>query len=125
MIKTSVMKKIKILVAVIALFGALESGAQNIITSEQVEVAIQVSTTREQLTELRNQLLAQGIKFNYVPKFDANRALSAIRYQLKDSNDNLIGEFNKEAFATVSTNAGFKLQKQNGVFVASCVGNCP
>jgi len=83
------MKTIKlVLFAATFFFGTVAFG-QNIITSNEVNVTINAETSREQLFQLRNELLAVGMDFQYTPQFDQNRKLISISYAVRSTSGNI------------------------------------
>ena len=118
------MKKIKILIASIALFAGIDAAAQNIISADQINVTLNASTSREQLFQIKTDMAAQGVQFNYQPQFNQERVLIAIQYELKDNTGKVLGKLESTSLANPNSNAGFQLNKQNGAFKPSCIGNC-
>lgn len=117
------MKKISLLIATIALFAGIESSAQNIISADQISVSINSSTTRQELYQIRTDMEAQGVLFNYQPEFNQDRVLVAIKYELRDSSK-VLGKYESGPLANPNANAGFRLTKQDGVYAPACIGNC-
>lgn len=118
------MKKITLFIATIALFAGVESSAQNIISADQISVGINSSTTRQELYQIRTDMEAQGVLFNYQPEFNQDRVLVAIKYELRGNNGQILGKYESGPLANPNANAGFRLSKQNGVYTPACIGNC-
>ena len=59
------MKTLRVLFMLCIVALTLPSVAQNIITNDEVFVTISGETTREELAEIRQQLLQAGIDFQY------------------------------------------------------------
>lgn len=114
----------KRILAIFAIFAALTSGAQNIITSDNISVEINGETTREALNTLLGELSAQGINFTYSPQFDNTRKLVAISYRIALSNGTILGEVKQVGLAAPGSKTKFTLAKQDGVFKVTCLDKC-
>lgn len=67
-------------------FGAY---AQNVITATEAHITITGATSRQDLATLRNDLMAQGIDFRYIPNFDAERNLISLDFTVS-ANDGTV-----------------------------------
>ncbi|MFN4885440.1 MAG: hypothetical protein ACK5EW_05465 [Bacteroidota bacterium] len=76
--------------AIFASFLLIGTGmfGQNIINSTEVNVTINSETTREQLFQIRNELLIVGMDFLYTPQFDQNRKLVSLSYSVRSTTGN-------------------------------------
>jgi hypothetical protein len=110
------MKTLRSLLVAAAVFVGSNLFAQNIINANEVNVTINAETSREQLFQLRNELLAQGLDFQYTPQFDMSRKLVSIAFSIRTvSGGNVVLERSTpQAVATAPV--GFHLTKQNGSF---------
>lgn len=61
-------------------------------SSNTIDITINGQTSREQLAQLRKDLQAQGILFNYAPQFDNERRLTSIQYKVSSTDNVIIGE---------------------------------
>ncbi|MFM7233472.1 MAG: hypothetical protein ACKO7B_18840 [Flavobacteriales bacterium] len=61
-------------------------------SSNTIDITINGQTSREQLAQMRKDLQAQGILFNYAPQFDNQRRLTAIQYKVSTADNVQIGE---------------------------------
>lgn len=81
-------------------------------------------TTREQLAEMRTELLAKGFDFRYSPTFDQELKLVKINVHLVEQGGELKGSFQSNQLQ-----AGHVIRlirnTQEGAEVPFCVGNCP
>ena len=111
------MKTLRSLLVAAALMVGTSVMAQNIITSNEVNLTLSTSTTREQLFQLRNEMIAQGIDFQYTPQFDSNRNLIGIAYSVRTTaGGTVVCQSNNNVNLTASA-AHIHLVKQNGKFV--------
>ncbi len=115
----------KNLILTAAMFGfILCAGAQQVITSEEVKVGITGETSREDLMHLRQDMLVQGVDFQYNPVFDMQRKLIGISVMVK------AGEVEGQAEVKDLNQPGkamvIHLQKNTeGKFAITCLGKCP
>lgn len=119
------MKKVRIIIASLAILMSGSLFAQNVITSENISITINGTTSREQLWQLRQDLQAQGVDFQYTPRFDNERKLISIQYTVKRADGTLLGTAGNDQLANPSQNSKIVLTKENDKFVSTCVGNCP
>ena len=91
--------------------------AQNIVTSNEVNLTLSTTTSREQLFQLRNDMIAQGLDFQYTPQFDANRILIGISYSVRTTTGGLVVCQSNNNVNLTATSAHIHLVKQNGKFV--------
>ena len=91
--------------------------AQNIVTSNEVNLTLSSTTTREQLFQLRNEMIAQGLDFQYTPRFDANRTLIGISYSVRTTTGGAIVCQSNDNVNLTASSAHIHLVKQNGNFV--------
>jgi len=111
------MKTLRSLLVAAALTIGTSVMAQNIITSNEVSLTLSTTTTREQLFQLRNDLIAQGLDFQYTPQFDANRTLIGITYSVRTTTGGLVVCKSNNNVNLTATSAHIHLVKQNGKFV--------
>jgi hypothetical protein len=69
-----------------ALGLTLDSAAQ----SQDVNVAISNETSREQLWEIRNDLAAEGLNFEYHPLFNNERVLTGITIKVSNNDGQVL-----------------------------------
>ena len=111
------MKTLRSLLVVAALTVGTTVMAQNIVSSTEVNLTLSTTTTREQLFQLREEMIAQGLDFQYTPQFDANRALIGIAYSVRTTTGGVvICQSNNNVNLTAAA-AHIHLVKQNGNFV--------
>lgn len=110
------MKTLRSLLVVAALLIGANLFAQNIINANEVNVTINAETSREQLFQLRNDLLAQGLDFQYTPQFDATRKLVSIAYSVRTVTGGNVVLERLTPQPVASAPVGFHLTKQNGSF---------
>jgi hypothetical protein len=111
------MKTLRSLLVAAALIMGSSVMAQNIVTSNEVNITLSSTTTREQLFQLRNDMIAQGLDFQYTPKFDANRNLIGISYSVRATTGGLVVCQSNSNVNLTATSAHIHLVKQNGKFV--------
>ncbi|MBL7941806.1 MAG: hypothetical protein JNM00_03520 [Flavobacteriales bacterium] len=115
------MKTLILIAAFVGLFNA--ANAQNVITSEEVKIAITSETTREDLMQLRQQLFAQGIDFQYNPMFDGQRKLTGISLQIKTGD--VEGQAENKNLNQIGQVMSIHLVKDSeGKFGIECLGKC-
>ena len=119
------MKKVRIIIAALAILMGGSLFAQNVITSDNISITINGTTTREQLWQLRQDMQVQGIDFQYTPRFDNERKLISIQYTVKRADGTLLGTAGNDQLANPAQNSKIVLAKENDKFVSTCVGNCP
>ena len=119
------MKKVRIIIADLAILMGGSLFAQNVITSDNISITINGTTTREQLWQLRQDMQVQGIDFQYTPRFDNERKLISIQYTVKRADGTLLGTAGNDQLANPAQNSKIVLTKENDKFVSTCVGNCP
>ena len=119
------MKKVRIIIAALAILMGGSLFAQNVITSDNISIIINGTTTREQLWQLRQDMQVQGIDFQYTPRFDNERKLISIQYTVKRADGTLLGTAGNDQLANPAQNSKIVLTKENDKFVSTCVGNCP
>jgi len=119
------MKKVRIIIAALAILMGGSLFAQNVITSDNISITINGTTTREQLWQLRQDMQVQGIDFQYTPRFDNERKLISIQYTVKRADGTLLGSAGNDQLANPAQNSKIVLTKENDKFVSTCVGNCP
>ncbi len=119
------MKKVRIIIAALAILMGGSLFAQNVITSDNISITINGTTTREQLWQLRQDMQVQGIDFQYTPRFDNERKLISIQYTVKRADGTLLGTAGNDQLANPAQNSKIVLTKENEKFVSTCVGNCP
>ena len=119
------MKKVRIIIAALAILMGGSLFAQNVITSDNISITINGTTTREQLWQLRQDMQVQGIDFQYTPRFDNERKLISIQYTVKRADGTLLGTARNDQLANPAQNSKIVLTKENDKFVSTCVGNCP
>lgn len=119
------MKKVRIIIAALAILMGGSLFAQNVITSDNISITINGTTTREQLWQLRQDMQVQGIDFQYTPRFDNERKLISIQYTVKRADGTLLGTAGNDQLANQAQNSKIVLTKENEKFVSTCVGNCP
>ena len=119
------MKKVRIIIAALAILMGGTLFAQNVITSDNISITINGTTTREQLWQLRQDMQVQGIDFQYTPRFDNERKLISIQYTVKRADGTLLGTAGNDQLANPAQNSKIVLTKENDKFVSTCVGNCP
>jgi len=119
------MKKVRIIIAALAILMGGSLFAQNVITSDNISITINGTTTREQLWQLRQDMQVQGIDFQYTPRFDNERKLISIQYTVKRADGTLLGTAGNDQLANPAQNSKIVLTKENDKFVSTCVGNCP
>ncbi len=119
------MKKVRIILAALAILMGGSLFAQNVITSDNISITINGTTTREQLWQLRQDMQVQGIDFQYTPRFDNERKLISIQYTVKRADGTLLGTAGNDQLANPAQNSKIVLTKENDKFVSTCVGNCP
>lgn len=112
----------KRLLAVLA-FAALTAGASAQSTPQDFDFDITGETSREQLSELRQQLGELGYDFSYQPSFDLDLKLTTIVVKLVE----MEGEF-KAGYETSQLQAGevvtLRRQTDEEGKVTFCVGHC-
>jgi len=111
------MKTLRSLLVAAALTIGSSVMAQNIISSNEVNLTISSTTTREQLFQLRTDLIGQGLDFQYTPQFDANRNLIGIAYTVRTTTGGLVVCQSNNNVNLTATSAHIHLVKQNGKFV--------
>jgi hypothetical protein len=111
------MKTLRSLLVAAALTIGSSVMAQNIISNNEVNLTISSTTTREQLFQLRTDLIAQGLDFQYTPQFDANRNLIGIAYTVRTTTGGLVVCQSNNNVNLTATSAHIHLVKQNGKFV--------
>lgn len=111
------MKTLRSLLVAAAIFAGTSGIAQNIVSSNEVNLTLSTSTTREQLFQLRNEMITQGLDFQYTPQFDANRVLIGISYSVQTTAGGLVVCQSKNNVNLTATTAHIHLVKQNGKFV--------
>lgn len=116
------MNKIKTLLIAFFLGCTFAISAQNNITSTEAHFAINGSTSREGLVELRTQLLAQGFDFRYSPKFDNQRHLVGIKYTITANDGALHGEGEHMALHNQNASITIHMNKSAGTYTADKVG---
>jgi hypothetical protein len=119
------MKKVRIIIAALAILMGGSLFAQNVITSDNISITINGTTTREQLWQLRQDMQVQGIDFQYTPRFDNERKLISIQYTVKRADGTLLGTAGNDQLANPAQKSKIVLTKENEKFVSTCVGNCP
>ncbi len=119
------MKKVRIIIAALAILMGGSLFAQNVITSDNISITINGTTTREQLWQLRQDMQVQGIDFQYTPRFDNERKLISIQYTVKRADGTLLGTAGNDQLANPAQNSKIVLTKENDKFVSTCLGNCP
>lgn len=82
------MKTLQLAIFASFLFIGTSMFGQNIINSTEVNVTINSETTREQLFQIRNELLTVGMDFLYTPQFDQNRKLISLSYSVRSTTGN-------------------------------------
>ncbi|MDZ4823526.1 MAG: hypothetical protein SH856_08710 [Flavobacteriales bacterium] len=117
------MKTLRIFLTLTVMFTGLSVFSQNIITENEVHVVITGETSREDLSQLRAQLHAVGVDFQYTPTFNSDRMLMGIEAKV------ILGESNGTGTNAMLSAPGeyisFKLSKQEGSpFVLDCIGKC-
>jgi hypothetical protein len=85
-------------------------------SSSTIDVTISGQTSREQLAQLRRDLHAQGIVFNYAPQFDNERHLTGIRYKVATADNIQIGEGSHEALQQPGANVTFHVNPSTKTF---------
>jgi len=116
------MNVIKSILLVIFMIGGLAMSAQNIITSTQANVTIDHTTTRESLVQLRTELLAQGIDFRYMPKFDNQRQITSISFTITANDGAITGSGEHHALKNPNASLSFILNKTAGTFTVNSIG---
>ncbi|MEN9942710.1 MAG: hypothetical protein RLZZ91_711 [Bacteroidota bacterium] len=111
------MKTLRSLLVAAALTIGSSVMAQNIVSSNEVNLTLSTSTTREQLFQLRNEMIAQGLDFQYTPQFDANRTLIGISYSVRTTTGGLVVCQSNNNVNLTAAAAHIHLVKQNGNFV--------
>lgn len=118
------MNKVKTLLTAVALLAGTALFAQNTITADAVNVTITGETSREQLWQLRQDLQAQGIDFQYTPRFDNNRKLIGIEYSVKRADGTVLGTASNNQMMNPNASSKIILTKENNKFEATCIGTC-
>jgi hypothetical protein len=111
------MKTLRSLLVVAALAFGSSAIAQNIVSSNEVNLTLSTTTTREQLFQLRSDMIAQGLDFQYTPQFDASRNLIGIAYSVRTTTGGLVVCQSNNTVNLTASAAHIHLVKQNGKFV--------
>ena len=111
------MKTLRSLLVAAALVLGSSVMAQNIVSSNEVNLTLSSTTTREQLFQLRNDMIAQGLDFQYTPQFDSNRNLIGISYAVRTTTGGLVVCQSNNTVNLTAAAAHIHLVKQNGKFV--------
>ena len=111
------MKTLRSLLVAAALVLGSSVMAQNIVSSNEVNLTLSSTTTREQLFQLRNDMIAQGLDFQYTPQFDSNRNLIGISYAVRTTTGGLVVCQSNNTVNLTASAAHIHLVKQNGKFV--------
>ncbi len=117
------MNRFKTLLALIfiAIGGSLS--AQIVNSNGVIAVTIHHETTRLGLSELRTQLLAEGIDFRYIPKFDNNLQLTDIEFTISANNGQLTGSGAHHMMINTSAALIFHVNKTAGTFTVESHGD--
>jgi len=119
------MKIIRIALVAAACFTGSVAFSQNIVNNEQVQVTINGTTSREDLGNLRYQLEALGIEFNYHPQFDNERKLTGIHYKLRYiGQETYFTEQDQQGMQSQHTFTKFHLNKVGNNWNLVCAGAC-
>jgi hypothetical protein len=116
------MKIMKIFIAAILMVVGFNASAQNIITSTEAHITINAQTTREQLSQLRNDLHAQGIDFQYKPSFDGQRHLLGLEYQITANEGAVTGTGHHKTLQNPNSSLTIHVNKTTGTFSQDVVG---
>ena len=85
-------------------------------SSTTIDVTINGQTSREQLAQMRRDLQAQGIFFNYSPRFDNERRLVAIQYKVSTNDQVLLGEGGHADLQHAGANVTFHVNASSKTF---------
>ena len=111
------MKTLRSLLVAAALVMGSSVMAQNIVSSNEVNLTLSTTTTREQLFQLRNDMIALGLDFQYTPQFDSNRNLIGISYAVRTTTGGLVVCQSNNTVNLTASAAHIHLVKHNGKFV--------
>jgi hypothetical protein len=101
---TTTIKKINVMKHLLAALLICMGSALFAQSNSNVDVTISGQTSREQLAQMRKDLLTQGIVFNYAPQFDNERRLMSVQYKFSTSDNVLIGQGSHEALQQAGAN---------------------
>lgn len=119
------MKLIRTVLFSLALVAGIDAYSQQTVTSTEVNVLINGSTSRMDLAQLRTNLDEVGIEFWYNPQFDGQRNLLGLSYRLTDSaTQTVLGEAEVSELQNSSNRTAFILSKSGSSWTAQCVGTC-
>lgn len=119
------MNTIKTLLFAVAMMVSTSVFSQNIISATEVKITINGQTTREQLAQIRTDLLGQGLEFRYQPNFDSERHLIGISYTVVRNSDAVtLGETSVMQLQNPTMKSTFHLVKTGEVFTSQCFGAC-
>lgn len=105
------MKILRNILTALFLVTGISSFAQNIITETEANITITGATTREDLMDLRRDLLTQGFDFRYVPQFDSQRKLISITFTITTNDGNLSGSGEHTALQATGAKLKFVVNK--------------
>jgi|JI10StandDraft_1071094.scaffolds.fasta_scaffold83931_4 ABC-type lipoprotein release transport system permease subunit len=117
------MKSIKLIIVALMLMAGVSMSAQNTITATEAHITINGQTTRENLAQIKSDLNAQGIVFNYAPDFDGQRRLVGLRYSVITNNGELTGEGYHKTLQNPNSKVTFHINKTAGTFSEDIVGD--
>lgn len=117
------MKNIQLLLAAILISTGLSAQSQNVITATEAHVTISGQTTREQLGQVRADLIAQGFKFNYSPEFDGERRLIGLTYTISANDGQLNGAGYHKSLQNPNSSLTIHINKTQGTFSEDVVGD--
>jgi hypothetical protein len=117
------MKSIRTILAAFFVIAGLAASAQNTITANEAHVTITGQTTREQLAQLRADLHAQGMDFQYSPVFNGNRQLESISFTVKANDGQLTGTGDHKTLQNPVATLTFHVNKSAGTFSVDVAGD--
>ncbi|MFN0033040.1 MAG: hypothetical protein ACKVOR_12845 [Flavobacteriales bacterium] len=117
------MKIFKTLLLAVCLASTTGIVAQNTITATEAHVTINSTTTREQLAQLRTDLLAQGIDFRYNPQFDGQRNIVSITFTITANEGAVTGTGEHKMLKNTNASITFHVNKTDGTFNVETVAN--
>ncbi len=116
------MKLVKSILVALFITAGFTSFAQNTITATEAHITITAATTRQDLAQLRTDLLAQGIDFRYNPQFDGQRNIIAITYTITANNGAITGSGQHMSLKAPNASLTFHVNKTAGTCTFETVG---
>jgi len=115
--------KLRLLLTAFIAAASFAVSAQSTVTATEAHVVIDGSTTREQLAQLRSDMMQQGIDFQYKPVFDSAKKLTAISFKVTANQATIQGSGDHQTLQNPGASIVFDLNKSTNSITINGTGD--